>query len=266
MYRHNGLLVAEYHDDEGVVEVVDHDGVRVLHFGTAARQSCMTLADPLHLGVTYEQVMMSLLLFKPAPARVLLIGLGGGSIARFLLQHCEHARIDVVELRPLVVEVARKHFSLPDDPRLEVSIGCGARHVAVRHAAERGRYDVILVDAYQGGGMAPEVSSAEFFSHCRSLLKDDGLLAINLWRFDKLVLRDVTRNLIGAFDWRVYFLPVRNQYNMIGFAFGSAWPKLPLARLEATALQLQKKLQIDFPEYLQDLRISDPLGSLFAED
>ncbi len=266
MYRHNGLLVAEQHDDEGLVEVVDQDGIRSLHFGTAARQSCMMLADPSRLCIPYERVIMTLLLFKPAPARVLMIGLGGGSMARFLLQHCEHTRIDVVELRPLVVEVARRYFSLPNDPRLHISTGCGAQHVAARQLEDRGRYDVILVDAYQGGGMAPEVSSAEFFMHCRNLLRDDGLLAINLWRFDKLVLRDVTRNLIAAFDWRVHVVPVRNQYNLIGFAFASAFPRLPAQRLESEAQQLQQQLQMDFPEYLQDLRTSDPLGSLFADD
>lgn len=266
MYRHNGLLVAEYHDDLGLVEVIDHDGVRSLHFGTAARQSCMLLADPAHLSMPYERVMMTLLLFKPAPARVLMVGLGGGSLARFLLQHCDHVRIDVVEVRPLVVEVARKHFGLVDDPRLQIHVGCGARHVAAQQMADRGRYDVVLVDAYGGDGMAPEVSSAGFFMHCRGVLRDDGLLAINLWRFDKLVLRDVTRNLIAAFDGRVYFLPLRHQYNMIGFAFAPQFPKLPPQQLEAAALALQRQLQIDFPEYLHDLRTSDPLGSLFADD
>ena len=106
MYRYNGRLVAEYQDEGGLIEVVDHDGLRSLHFGSAVRQSSMFLSAPTRLHMPYEQVMMGFLMFNPEPARMLLIGLGGGSITKFLLEHCDHTHVQVVEQRARVVEVA----------------------------------------------------------------------------------------------------------------------------------------------------------------
>ncbi|MEI7950172.1 MAG: fused MFS/spermidine synthase [Gammaproteobacteria bacterium] len=267
LYRYNGLLVAEYEDDAGTIEVVEQNGIRRLHFGSGALQSCMSLSDPGHLCANYERTLMALLLFNSAPARTLMIGLGGGSLVRFLLQHNEHGHLHVVELRPQVGEVARNHFLLPDaDARLQLTFGCGARHVAQQSARQAGSYQVIVVDAYQAAGMAPAVTSEEFFRHCHRLLSDQGLLVINLWRSEKTLLATITRHLTSVFNGRVHFIGVRDSDNMIGFAFAAGYPPRALHQLEAEARSLQQRLRLDFADYLQDLKLSDPHGSLFLDE
>ncbi|MES2606302.1 MAG: spermine synthase, partial [Pseudomonadota bacterium] len=178
-----------------------------------------------------------------------------------------------VELRSQVVEAAHTHFGLPQDPRLKISIGCGAKHVQQlqqqlqqQQARSKDRYDVILVDAYRGSGMAPEVSSEEFFRHCHALLGESGILVINLWRYDKALLSEVTRNLVSAFDWRVHFIPVKDASNLIGFAVAKDFPRVALKKLEIEARKLQQHLKLDFPVYLHDLTVSDPLQSLFIDE
>lgn len=266
MYRYNGVLIAEYEDEQGLIEVIDLDGVRCLHFGSAAQQSRMSLSVPFRLSALYEQAMTAFLLFVPEPASALIIGLGGGGLAKFLLQHSEHGQLQVVELRPQVVEVARTHFALPLDPRLQISIGCGAQYVAQQSKQSAGTHDVILVDAYAGDGMVPAVASEEFFSHCHNLLAGNGLLVINLWRSDKPMLATVTRNLLTEFKGRVHFLPMHGSGNIIGFAFASEFPVLPSSQLETRAIQLQQRYQMDYLAYLQDIRFSDPLNSLFNDE
>lgn len=78
MYKYDGLVIHQSHDDEGIIEVVEKNGERALHFGSSARQSSMLLSDPNRLHSLYARAMMGLLLFHENPQDVLMIGLGGG--------------------------------------------------------------------------------------------------------------------------------------------------------------------------------------------
>ena len=85
MYKYDGLLIHESHDDEGILEVIDNKGFRSLHFGSSPKQSSLLIADPNKLVLDYVRAMTSWLLFKPSlEDDALLIGLGGGSLAKHL--------------------------------------------------------------------------------------------------------------------------------------------------------------------------------------
>lgn len=254
MYKYEGLLVHESHDDEGVIEIIDKDGVRALHFGSESRQSTMLLADPNQLHSLYARAMMALLLFHDHPRDILMIGLGGGTVTKFLLHQFPDCQIKVVEFRRGVLKVARSHFGLPLDPRLKVKIGCGAEHVSLQSRENEAKHDLMIIDAYDHAGMAPEVSSETFFDHCRTLLTDTGLLAINLWGTDKDQFQTVAWNMGRIFDWRILFLPVRKRGNIIGFAFGENMPKPSLKELQLKAKQLEQQYYLEFPVFLQDIK------------
>lgn len=254
MYKYEGLVVYQHHDDEGIIEVVDSQGVRALHFGSHSRQSSMLLADPNQLHSLYARAMMALLLFNDSPRQVLMIGLGGGTIAKFMLHQFPLCKINVVEFRRSVVKVARSHFGLPLDPRLKVRIGCGGAYVDRQSRQSEAQYDLIVVDAYDHAGMALEVSSAAFFDNCRTLLSDQGLLAINLWGTDKDLFQQVSWNMGRAFGWRILFLPVRNRGNIIGFAFAEQAPKLTMKALQDKAKVLEQHYHLEFGHFVQDFK------------
>jgi spermidine synthase len=101
--------------------------VRTLHVGGEAIQSSMRLEDPYALALDYTRCMMAFLLFHPEPHEVLMIGLGGGSLAKFFFRNLRKTRTKVVELDARVVAAAREHFALPPDgERLSVEVGDGA--------------------------------------------------------------------------------------------------------------------------------------------
>lgn len=258
MYRYEGLVVHQSHDDEGIIEIVDSKGIRALHFGSPARQSSMLLAEPDRLHSLYARTMMAGLLFNDRPRDVLMIGLGGGTIAKFLLHQFDQCKVRVVEFRSSVLKVARSHFGLPFDPRLKIKIGCGAQHVKQFSREHSQCHDVLMIDAYDHEGMAPEVSSMAFFDACRTLLTNDGLLIINLWGTDKPLFQQVNWNLNRAFDGQLLFLPVRDRGNIIGFAFGPDFEKRGLKSLIEKARALEQRYQIEFPMYLYDLKRSNP--------
>lgn len=258
MYKYDGLVVYQSHDDEGIIEIVDKDGERALHFGSPARQSSMRIDEPDRLHSLYARAMMAGLLFHDQPCEVLMIGLGGGTIAKFLLHQFADCRLKVVEFRGSVLKVARSHFGLPFDQRMKIKIGCGARHVSFESRSHSELYDLIVIDAYDHAGMAPEVSSETFFDNCRTLLTRDGLLVINLWGTDKDMFQQVAWNMGRVFDRRMLFLPVRNRGNVIGIAFGEAFQKPNLKQLIDKAKQLEQQYQMEFPTYLLDLKRHNP--------
>ena len=254
MYKYDGLVIHQSHDDEGIIEVVDNNGERALHFGSSARQSSMLLSDPYQLNSLYARAMMALLLFNDHPRDTLLIGLGGGSLAKFLLHEFDDCRLKVVEFRSSVLKVARSHFSLPFDPRMKIKIGCGAEHVLQQARVHAELHDLIMIDAYDHAGMAPEVSSVKFFDNCRTLLTKDGLLVINLWGTDKELFQQVTWNLGRVFQWRILFLPVRKRGNIIAFAFGEQFAKPSMKTLVDKAKQLEQQYQLEFSTFMQDFK------------
>lgn len=218
----------------------------------------MLIADPNRLHSFYARAMMALLLFNDNPRDVLMIGLGGGTIAKFMLHQFPDCRLKVVEFRGSVLKVARSHFGLPFNPRLKIKIGCGADHVRHQSRELSEIHDLIMVDAYDDSGMAPEVGSERFFDDCRNLLKKDGVLVINLWGTDKPMFQQVSWHLGRIFNWRMLYLPVRNRGNIIGFAFGENFPKPQFKSLIAKANDLERQYQLEFPVFLQDFKRNNP--------
>lgn len=234
----------------GTVEVRERDGIRTLHLGSDIVQSAMRVAEPAALELSYTRAMAAFGLFLPAPASCLLVGLGGGSLARFLLRALPLARIEAVELRADVVSVARSHFLVPpDDDRFSVIVGDGAEHVA-RCCA---RYDVILVDAFDGRSQAQRVSTEPFYRDCRAALAPGGVVATNLWSSHA----DFDRNrlhLERAFDGRALYLPAERPGNVVAFGFAEPACVPSWAVVERNAMHLAQAWRMPLAPMVTALR------------
>jgi spermidine synthase len=233
-------------DNQGVLEVVDTHGIRSLHFGTAPKQSAMSLKEPDRLELPYVRAMLAGLLFVPEPRRVLLLGLGGGSLAKFLLQHFPECRIDVVESRADVEMVARRFFGLPEDPRLRVHIADGNEFVC--HWAEScgASYDHIFVDVYDDQGISASIQQHDFFASGAKILSAGGVFAINLWGSQTESVRRSMRMLNLYFEGGTMRLQVIGRGNVIGFGLGADIPRVDRKTLTQRARILEQRLGIEF--------------------
>ena len=111
------------------VVVSEEDGVRYLHLGGDHIQSAMRIEAPDDLELDYTRTMMAFLLFHPRPKDCLMVGLGGGSIPKFIYRRLPSVRTRVVELCQPVITTARSLFKVPADcTRLRVELGDGAKH------------------------------------------------------------------------------------------------------------------------------------------
>lgn len=162
---------------------------KALHFSMGEMQSRMSLSDPDALNLSYTRTMMGFLALKPEPAEIVMIGLGGGSLAKFCHRHLPRTRTVVVEINPHVMAL-RETFHVPrDGKRFKVLLGDGAEFVRRPDT----HCDVLLVDGFDYDGQPAQLSSQRFYDDCHGALQPDGLLVVNLHsdhaRFDIFVDR-----------------------------------------------------------------------------
>lgn len=226
---------------------------RSLHFGSEPRQSSMDFNDPFYLALSYTRAMLGVLLFAPAPRRVLLVGLGGGSLAKFLWRHYPQCQIDAVEYRPLIHDLAQRYFQLPQDERLRIHIADAADFM--RQADSRySDYDFIFLDAFTAEGVAEDTVRPSFFADCRARLSAQGALAANLWAEDRFRLESVIGDLADTFEGRLLRLPIDGKANLIALAMQQGQPRKALRELDAQAKNLQRQLDVEFIVFLKLLR------------
>lgn len=156
---------------------VREDGAsRSLHFTLGELQSRMLLRRPGYLDLDYTRTMMGFLLFKPAPAHIGMIGLGGGSLAKFCHRQLGGSRMTVLEINPHVIAL-RREFQVPeDDERFQVIAADGA--IYLQH--ETPGFDVLLVDGFDHQGQPAALCSQRFYDDCFAALAQDGVLVVNL--------------------------------------------------------------------------------------
>ncbi len=151
-----------------------------LQFTRGQTQSRMLDGRPDQLLIDYTRTMFAALLWQPRPRVIGMVGMGGGSQLKFIHRHLDGSRLEVVENHPGVIAL-REEFRIPaDDARLEVVLDDGARFVAARPR----RYDMLLVDGYDAGGIPAALSTPAFHDACRDALAPGGVLASNLFCAD----------------------------------------------------------------------------------
>lgn len=232
--------------------LIEHDDLLTLYFSLGLVQSTMRLSQPDLLDLSYTRKMMAFLLFYPRPKGILLLGLGGGSLAKFCYRHLPRTDITAVEINPHVVAF-RQAFRIPeDDARFRIHCADAAEFIQTYSV----RTDVILVDAFDGIGIAPELSNPAFYAEAHERLSANGILVMNL-AGDKAGFGDPLAQLAHVFDDRVLSMKVRDGGNQIAFAFKNPaftprWNTIHLA-----ARDLEKRLGLDFVRYAQLLEKSE---------
>lgn len=219
--------------DGNVVEVIEVDGVRSLYLGSTTIQSSMRVKSPFALELAYSRGMMCFLLFSSSVKNALSIGLGGGSVQKYIYANCEEIMQTVVEINPQVIATAHRHFYVPEqDARLNIIEADGIAHLD-NHPNSA---DLLMIDAFDGLGIPAEFCSQAFFDSCEAALMQGGIFAINLWGSDKnfdIYLRRIEQ----SFENKVLVLPTGKPGNIVVFGFKDK-PDLRIMNLRERAKTL----------------------------
>jgi spermidine synthase len=228
--------------------VSEERGVRQLHVGGEAIQSAMRLDDPFALELDYTRCMMAFLLFHPAPRRALMIGLGGGSLAKFFHRHLPALRTRAVEYDERVIAAARSLFHVPaDDARLEIEHGDGVEALAPECC------DLLVVDGFEDEAASPALVSQAFFDAAWCALEEPGILVMNFMDDDKELDRHL-RRLEQAFGGAVLSFKSLRDPNIVVMALKGGPAEVEWRTLRTSAAALEKKYGLPFPRYVERLR------------
>lgn len=233
------------------VEVSEEAGVRRLHFGSEWIQGAMRVARPWSLELDYTREMMAPLLMRAEswPRTVLIIGMGAGSVLKFLYRHRPQAHLTVVEINPEVVPVAHAAFRVPQDPqRITMHLADGAQFVNEASQQDDSadcRYDLIMVDGYDAQARAGALDTEAFYQQARQCLAPEGVLVANLFGRAKGFAGSVAR-LQAAFDEQALVFPSCDSGNAVALAKTdtSAWPNAQELRDAAVILREQTGLNL----------------------
>lgn len=240
-----------------VVVSEDANGLRSLRFEMfGARQSVVKPGDPEHLELAYARAMPAVLTWKPEPRRILVVGLGGGTLPMFLRRHLPQAEIDVAELDPAVVEVARSHFDFREDARMKVHVGDGRRWIE----QARNRYDLMVLDAFGAHEVPYSLATREFVQAIHQALAADGVVVSNLWgRLANPLYDDMVATYLAVFP-AVSVLDVPGSGNRLVLASRTTDVPAPAEAVErAQRLNVRLRLRHDLAEMVR-LGLRQPDG------
>jgi spermidine synthase len=207
-------ILFDHESDFQRVIVSERGDRRTLRFGdpSGAVQSRVRLGHPEELLVPYVRVAMDVVEALPAaPRRVLVIGLGGGSMPSYLHTTLPEVHIDVAEIDPVVVEVAHRFFGFVEDNRLRVLVG-DARDLL---PAVTEPYDLILVDAYGRDAIPLELTTRDFLHSVERATVPGGTVVANVWGgTSNQLYSSILANYSGVFD-ELEVIPVARRSNRI---------------------------------------------------
>ena len=170
-------LLWESRENSFTVQVWEKDGLLKLRFGNKILQSVFSKIKPNHLVLEYTRLMLLSLLFCPHPKSVLHIGLGGGSLPRWLHQEFPDIQQVIIELSSGVIEAAYKFFEFPNDKRLRI-INADASKIVPEM---KEKFDLIFLDAFNDQGVSEEILGIDFIRNLSVCLNTSGWVVGNFW-------------------------------------------------------------------------------------
>lgn len=203
--------------------IYEQDSQISLHFEISSIQSAMLKDTPEQLVLGYTQTMMGFLLFQPDPQSIAMIGLGGGSLAKYCAKYLPDVDFTAVELNPKVIDL-RDRFNIPQDSsKFRVLCANGVDYVS--NQAEK--LDVLLLDGFDIYGQPRELCSTEFYRNCFEKLNDGGVMVANIVSDDVNCSVYLTR-IFNCFEDKVVVVDEKDSGNKIVFACkGAEFPPSP---------------------------------------
>ncbi len=168
--------------------VEDNNDLRCLKFNvksTKTQQSCFYKSQPQKLVFNYTKLLMSGLLLNPDPKRILIIGLGGGTMSNTLAQLFPNSRIDNIEIDNAVINVARRYFDFHESELIKTHNQDG-RIFIKRALLKKQTYDWIILDAFNGDYIPEHLLTKEFLQEAKHLLSENGILTANTFSLSEL--------------------------------------------------------------------------------
>ncbi len=184
------------------IVVYEDDALRCMRFGrtTTTRQSCVSRTQPEKLVFEYAKMTMGAFYMNPDPKRILIIGLGGGTLPTAFQRMFPNAKMDTVEIDPAIVRMAEAYFDFKPAPGTRVVTEDG-RVFVKRMLKEGTKYDLVILDAFDHKYIPEHLLTREFLQQVKGVMSDKGVLAANTFSSSALFESETAtyHNVFGDF-------------------------------------------------------------------
>ena len=148
-------------------------------------QTCINVDDLSRLVFDYTRMSFAGLLLNPNPQRILVIGLGGGTIPLTFSDLYPNAQIDIVEIDKAVFNVAKEFFFFEENENMRVVVNDG-RVFIKRAGITNQKYDYIVLDAFSGDYIPEHMLTREFLEEVKLIMTPDAVLVANTFSTSRL--------------------------------------------------------------------------------
>jgi spermidine synthase len=247
--RNAGVIEHEVKSTYSHIRIRRSGSIRTMIFvrdnGEEAYESQMNLKSPHLLRFSYLQHMFTSYLIQPDQKKVLIVGLGGGSMVHFLQKHDPQCEVDAVEIDPVVVQLAERYFALKRSRNVRLLVADAFDYFAKNET----KYDVIYMDAFlkpsestDGTGVPLRLRTLDFYKQLQSRLNDGGSVVFNINPHPDMKADLAT--IAEAFP-QAYVFSLPNSEGVV--AIGSMLPtRMKLEELRAAGREMDKRFKSGF--------------------
>jgi spermidine synthase len=240
-------LKEKFDGTQGEPYIVESNKFKALYFDSESTQSLMDMQAPIRLVVSYTETMMGFLLFHANPKSIAMIGLGGGSLAKYCHHHLSGASILVLENNAKVIALKDKFHVPENSAHFKVLEADGAAYL--RGTEEK--FDVLLVDGYTKLGQAAQLCSEDFYASCLECLEPNGMLIINF--SGAAGLNQVYQERIDrVFEYPSVLVVEDDRMNQILFVSKDSSLNIPAEDILRRSAALSKTHEIHLPRTAQN--------------
>ena len=247
-------LLQEYQTDDGIVMVFENDNFRWIQSADGSVQSAMNKTRQYTPVLPYFPILLSALLFSPAPQRALVIGLGGGELIRFFNHHFPTTLLYAVEKNASMDQIFSNYFQ-PQEMQYNLLVGDICAHCIDDKSQP---YDLVFLDVYAENALPDCFYHKHFFEYMARLLCTSGTLAINLVVKDEHEAIEILQLIRQAFERKTLCLSVGKHMNIVVLAFRHIPHVFTLAQLNKLAANLSTTLNLDYQALLRNIINSNP--------
>jgi spermidine synthase len=240
------------------VQILQTENTLELRTGGQALQSAINLQKPHRLALRNLEFLVGILLFRPDPTRILLLGTGGGSLIHFLRHHYPHSSIISVDIDGELLELMHQNMQLPQANDRLVYVIDDALHY-IQHCQQS--FDLILVDIFSGNQSPQWLFEIDCIQRLKSLLNPNGAISHNLLIESEHDFNLYYTNLRQVFKQKTACLPVEAFDNTITYGLNFEPPDQDMSWYMQKAVELGESHAIDYIQVLSAMYTTNPVGS-----
>ncbi len=257
-----GQLVYAVENSCGGIQVREDDSFRWIHFGTGSVQTAMDIQNPNYMILEYMRRMLAFLPFRQNKmGRVLILGLGGGAMVRFIHDRWPESRIDAIDIDQDMIEIATEYFGIPSSKNVKIRNADAL--VYVEQSIDY-KVDTLFVDLFIGDEPPADIYSESFVQSCYDALDPSGVMLFNILAVKADKFTGFVTLLRKVFDRQTLCLTVPFHDNILIMAFKNP-VHIPInSSLARNGRDMQDKLLLPFDEYINDILYSNRNNHMLA--